>query len=114
MNDDELGIMSDDHHPGGPSDAEADLLRLTELRGIMAAVRERRWSEVKTAYQRAQALAGPSDDPLIRTIGLLADQVSTIESALERAAARRPGARRDRGTESGPGRPPCALELSGA
>ncbi|MFC9972073.1 hypothetical protein ACFVH6_14400 [Spirillospora sp. NPDC127200] len=110
MNDDELGIMTDDHHPGGPMDADADLLKLAELRGIMAAVRERRWTEVKAAYQ---AMTGPFDDPLIRTIGLLADRVSAIESALERAAAHRPGTRRERGTGNDP-EPVCVLELSGA
>ncbi|WP_067485496.1 hypothetical protein [Actinomadura hibisca] len=92
--DDEPEIMIYDHHPDGPPpSAEPDLLKLTELRGIMAAVRDRRWTEVKTAYQRVQALTGPSNDPLARTagtIGLLADRVGAIESALERAAASPP------------------------
>ncbi|MFC9972072.1 DNA repair ATPase [Spirillospora sp. NPDC127200] len=95
MNDAELETLIDDHYLGEAQtltgDAEANLLKLAELRGTMTAAQHRRWTEVKTAYRRAQALGGPSDDPLTRAIGaigLLADRVGAIESAIERAAAR--------------------------
>ncbi|WP_067485498.1 DNA repair ATPase [Actinomadura hibisca] len=94
MNDDELEATIDDHYQGEAqtltTDTEANLLKLSELRGILTEPQHHRWTEVKTAYQRTQALGGPADDPLTRAVGalaLLADRVGAIESAIERAIA---------------------------
>lgn len=50
--------------------------------------------ELKNAQVRDQSLGGPDDDPLTRTVGalgLLADRVAAVESAINRAAdPRRP------------------------
>ncbi|MBB2909879.1 MoxR-like ATPase [Streptosporangium becharense] len=92
MNDAELEAVIDDHYLGEAqtltSGAEANLLKLAELRGTMTAGQAERWAEVKAGYLRARALGGSGDDPVNRAVGavgLLADQVS---SAIERAADR--------------------------
>ncbi|MER6175793.1 DNA repair ATPase [Streptosporangium sp. NPDC001681] len=92
MNDAELEAVIDDHYLGEAqtltSGAEANLLKLAELRGTLTAEQAARWTEVKTAYLRSQALGGAEDDPMTRAVGavgLLADRVST---AIEHAADR--------------------------
>ncbi|SEN04748.1 DNA repair ATPase [Nonomuraea pusilla] len=82
MNDDELEALIDDHYLGEAqtltSDAEANLLKLAELRGRLTPAQAERWAEVKAAYLRDKALGGPADDPVTRAvgaIGLLADRV---------------------------------------
>ncbi|MGW1157499.1 DNA repair ATPase [Streptomyces sp. NPDC002519] len=92
MNDAELAAVIDDHFTaeaqtltGG---AEANLLKLAELRGTLTAEGAARWTEVKTPYVRAQVLGGPAEDPFTRAVaalGLLADRVAAVESAITRA-----------------------------
>jgi hypothetical protein len=91
MNDDELEALIDDHYVGEAqtlaSGAEANLLKLAELRGRMTAEQAARWAEVKRAYLREQALGGADDDPMSRAVGavgLLADRVGEIRTAIER------------------------------
>jgi hypothetical protein len=95
MNDAELEILIDDHYLGEAqtltSGAEANLLKLAELRGTMTPEQVRRWAEVKTAYLRSQSLGGAEDDPMARAVGavgLLADRVGAVEEAIGRAADR--------------------------
>ncbi|MFG1874170.1 DNA repair ATPase [Sphaerisporangium sp. NPDC049003] len=94
-NDGELEALIDDHYAGEAQTltggAEANLLKLAELRGTMTAGQARRWAEVKAGYLRARALGGRDDDPMSRAVGavgLLADRVGAVESAIERAAHR--------------------------
>ncbi|MBB6118437.1 DNA repair ATPase [Nocardiopsis algeriensis] len=91
MNDDEVEAVVDDHYLGEAqtltSGAEANLLKLAELRGVMTPEQKERWAAVKAAYRRTQALGGAEDDPLTRAIGamgLLADRVGEISTALDR------------------------------
>jgi hypothetical protein len=93
MNDAELAAVIDDHYTAEAqtltTGAEANLLKLAELRGTLTTEEETRWAEVKTAYVRAQTLGGPEDAPLTRAVaalGLLADRISAVESAINRAA----------------------------
>ncbi|GAA3844712.1 DNA repair ATPase [Sphaerisporangium flaviroseum] len=95
MNDAELEALIDDHYLGEAQTltggAEANLLKLAELRGTMSDEQARRWAEVKAGYLRARALGGEQDDPMSRAVGavgLLADRVGAVESAIERAARR--------------------------
>jgi hypothetical protein len=95
MNDAELDAAIDDHYLGEAqtltSGAEANLLKLAELRGRLTAGQARRWAEVKESYLRAKALGGSGDDPVARAVGavgLLADRVGAVESAIDRAADR--------------------------
>ena len=93
MNDAELAALIDDHYTAEAqtltTGAEANLLKLAELRGTLTAEQAARWAEVKAAYVRTQALGGPEGDPLTRAVaalGLLADRIAAVESAINRAA----------------------------
>ncbi|MEV6199062.1 DNA repair ATPase [Streptomyces sp. NPDC051771] len=92
MNDAELAAAVDDHYTAEAqtltTDAEANLLKLAELRGTLTPALAARWAEVTTAHARARALGGASDDPLSRAVaalGLLADRITAVETAITRA-----------------------------
>ncbi|MEU6550337.1 DNA repair ATPase [Streptomyces sp. NPDC046915] len=89
MNEAELAAVVDDHYRAEAqalaSGAEAGLLRLAEIRGRLSAGQAARWAELKAAYARAEAAGTPDGDPLTRavaTLGLLADRVAAVESAI--------------------------------
>ncbi|WP_440900622.1 AAA family ATPase, partial [Actinosynnema sp.] len=89
MDEAELEAVLDDHYLGEAqtltSGAEANLLKLAELRGALDGERARRWAEVKAGYLRERALGG-GDDPLTRAVGavgLLADRVEEVRKAIE-------------------------------
>lgn len=93
MNDTELAAVLDDHYTAEAqtltTGAEANLLKLAELRGTLTTEQTLRWAQVKAAYLRAQALGGTEEAPLTRAVaalGLLADRISAVESAIDRAA----------------------------
>ena len=93
MNDAELEAVIDDHYRGEAqtltTGAEANLLKLAELRGRLTPEQARRWAEVKSAFVREQALGGDGDDPMSRAVGavgLLADRVGGVEKAIGRLA----------------------------
>ncbi|MEU0369678.1 DNA repair ATPase [Streptomyces sp. NPDC006283] len=92
MNDAELAAVIDDHYTAEAqtltTDAEANLLKLAVLRGALTTSQAARWSEVTTAYLRSQALGGAGEDPLSRAVaalGLLADRITAVETAITRA-----------------------------
>ncbi|WP_371589884.1 DNA repair ATPase [Streptomyces virginiae] len=92
MNDAELTALVDDHYAAEAqtltTEAEANRLKLAALRGTLTAPQATRWAEITASYVRAQALGGRDDDPLIRAVaalGLLADRVAAVESAINRA-----------------------------
>ncbi|MEV0280388.1 DNA repair ATPase [Streptomyces sp. NPDC050610] len=106
MNDAELTAVIDDHYSGEAqtltTGAEANLLKLAELRGTLGPEQAARWAEIKTSYVRTQALGGADEDPRVRTLaalGLLADRIAAVESAIVRAAV--PPAARHRGNGAG-------------
>ncbi len=86
MNARELEAALDDHYRAESqtltSDAEANLLKLSELRGTLAAAEADRWTEVKAAYQRSRTLAGNTEDPSVGALLHLADKLAAIEKAL--------------------------------
>ncbi|MEV0714159.1 DNA repair ATPase [Asanoa sp. NPDC050611] len=89
MNDEELETVLDDHYLGEAQTlaaaAEANLLKLAELRGRLSAAQAQRWAAVKAAYLRQKALGGADDDPMARAVGavgLVADRIGAIEAAL--------------------------------
>nr|WP_187361116.1 DNA repair ATPase [Phytoactinopolyspora mesophila] len=95
MNEDELEAMVDDHYVGEAqtltSGAEANLLKMAELRGRLTPEQADRWEEVKAGFLRAQALGGSEEDPMSRAvgaIGLLADRVGGIENAIAQVTER--------------------------
>nr|WP_234366348.1 DNA repair ATPase [Streptomyces albireticuli] len=92
MTDAELEAVVDDHYAGEArtlaADAEANLLKLAELRGTLTPEQAARRQEINAAYVRVHALGGPEADPLTRAVaalGLLADRVSAVEAAISRA-----------------------------
>jgi hypothetical protein len=94
MNDTELAALIDDHYTAEAqtltTGAEANLLKLAELRGTLTAEQALRWAELKTVYVRTRTLGGPDDEPLTRaiaTLGLLADRIAGVETAITRATA---------------------------
>ncbi|MEV0133293.1 DNA repair ATPase [Dactylosporangium sp. NPDC050688] len=96
MNDAELEAAIDDHYAGEAQTltdgAEANLLKLAELRGRQSEAQVLRWAEVKAGYVRRLALGGSEDDSLTRAVaavGVLADRIGGVESAIDRAAASR-------------------------
>ncbi|MEU9571070.1 DNA repair ATPase [Streptomyces massasporeus] len=93
MNDAELAALIEDHYRAEAqtltTGAEANLLKLAELRGTLTAEQTARWTELQAAYVRTQSLGGPEDDPLARAVcalGLLADRIAAVESAINRAS----------------------------
>ncbi len=89
MNDAELESVISDHYLGEAqtltSGAEANLLKLGELRGTLSAAEAARWAEVKAGFLREKALGGAEDDPMSRAVGavgLLADKVGAVEAAI--------------------------------
>ncbi len=95
LSDEELEAVVDDHYVGEAqtlaAGAEANLLKLAELRGRLTPEQARRWAEVKAGHLRASALGGASDDPVDRAVGalgLLADQVGGVAAAIGRATDR--------------------------
>ncbi|MEV0649235.1 DNA repair ATPase [Phytomonospora sp. NPDC050363] len=93
MNDAEVEAVIDDHYLGEAqtltSGAEANLLKLAELRGRLTPEQAARWAEVKEAYLRSRALGGDGDDPVSRAVGavgLLADRVGSVEKAIREAS----------------------------
>ncbi|MGW6284316.1 DNA repair ATPase [Streptomyces sp. NPDC055107] len=93
MNDDELSAVVDDHYAGEAqtltTGAEANLLKLAALRGTLTAEQAERWAAITASYVRTQALGGPDGDPMTRAVaalGLLADRMAAVETAIRRAA----------------------------
>ncbi|WP_157865295.1 AAA family ATPase, partial [Streptomyces prasinopilosus] len=76
MNDAELSAVVDDHYAAEAqtltTGAEANLLKLAELRGTLTAEQAGRWAEVKAAHVRTRALGGPDGDALTRAVAALA------------------------------------------
>ncbi|WP_258177236.1 DNA repair ATPase [Streptomyces solincola] len=89
----ELAAVVDDHYTAQAATlaagAEADLLKLAALRGPLTARQAARWAEITAAHARERALGGAGDDAAARAVaalGLLADRVAAVESAITRAA----------------------------
>ncbi|MFJ2733829.1 DNA repair ATPase [Streptomyces sp. NPDC087317] len=106
MNDTELSAVLDDHFTAEAqtltTGAEANLLKLAELRGALTPLQATRWAELKSAHIRAQALGGPAGDPLTRAtaaLALLTDRMGAIEAALTGRTASRARHAAEPGTE---------------
>ena len=93
MNDAELAAVIGDHYTAEAqtltTGAEADLLKLAELRGTLGDQQALRWAETKAAYVRTRAPGGPEGDQLSRAVaalGLLGDRIAAVERAINRVA----------------------------
>ncbi len=79
MTEDEVEEILDAHYTAESQSltgaAEANLLKLAQLRGKMTPTQETRWNEIITVFQRKQRLGGGDDDPVARVVAAI-DQVS--------------------------------------
>ncbi|MET7487611.1 DNA repair ATPase [Streptomyces sp. NPDC005538] len=96
MNSRELSAVLDDHYAAEAQTlgvgAEANLLKLGELRGTLSGEQAVRWGELKAAYGRERGAA--EGDPLSRAVvalGVLAERVGAVEAAITRAGGRAGG-----------------------
>lgn len=82
MNDEELQALIDDHYTGEAqtltTGAEANLLKLAEIRGRMSKEQKERWQEITREFQRRNMLGG-DDDPIARVASPLAGLVQKLE-----------------------------------
>jgi hypothetical protein len=90
----DVDALIDDHYAGeartlGPH-AEANLLKLAELRGGHSPEQAARWAHVSAAYRRGQLPGGGADDPVARAVGAITALTDRLEAAILRAAAGTP------------------------
>ncbi|MGW1557760.1 DNA repair ATPase [Streptomyces sp. NPDC002144] len=95
MNAEELSAVLDDHYRAEAqtltTDAEANLLKLAELRGTLTPEQASCWAELKKAHVRTRTLGGPDTDALTRAVaalGLLAERMGAVEAAIRSAGSR--------------------------
>lgn len=100
MNDAELAAVIDDHYAGEAqtltTGAESNLLKLAALRGTLTSEQADRWAAITASYVRTQALGGPDSGPMTRAVaalGLLADRIAAVESAIRRSSGPITGAK---------------------
>ena len=93
MNEKELIALIDDHYNGEAqtltTGAEANLLKLAEMRDRQSPKQKERWDEIKRSFARVQAMGGADDDPAVKLVGqlgLMSDRLSDIDRAIQRAA----------------------------
>ncbi|MEX3100505.1 MULTISPECIES: DNA repair ATPase [unclassified Streptomyces] len=88
MNDSELDATIDDHFLAEAqtltTGAEANLLKLAELRGTLSGDLAERWEAVKAAYVPPGGI--DSMGKAIAALGLLAERITAVEEAIDRAA----------------------------
>lgn len=93
MNDEELEALITDHYASEAqtltSGAEANLLKLAELRGRLTEPEAARWNEIKREFRRLQVVGGGDEDPAARATSALAavaGHLDGIRAAVESAA----------------------------
>ncbi|MFJ7779287.1 DNA repair ATPase [Streptomyces yangpuensis] len=91
MNDAELNAVIDDHYTAEAqtltTGAEANLLKLSALRGSLSPRQAARWEEMTTSYVRGRQADGTGGNPLIRAVAaldLIADRLAAVEGALRK------------------------------
>lgn len=104
MNDDEVHALILDHYRNESqtltADAEANLLKLRELLGVLTPAESKRWDEIRSTFRRNQLTRGTGDDdPAGRIVGQLSafgagleNIQRTLADGLEKAAADRDAA----------------------
>ncbi|MDN3637705.1 DNA repair ATPase [Simiduia curdlanivorans] len=87
MNDAELMQMIADHYLGEAqlltTGAEANLLKLAELRGNMTELQAERWQAIKKDFMRNKAMGGDDADAGGKIVAQLVDMVASVQSLRE-------------------------------
>ncbi|WP_227429791.1 DNA repair ATPase [Psychrobacter sp. I-STPA6b] len=80
MNKDELNQLIDDHYLGESqlltSGAESNLLKLSEMRGVMTESDAQRWAQIKADFLRNKAMGGDDADVGGRIVAQLVDMAN--------------------------------------
>jgi len=99
MNDTELARLVDDHYVGEAqtltTGAEANLLKLAEMRGLLDEDRAERWAGIRKEFARRKMMGSGDDDPVARVTGVLSameQRFEGIQGALEDSTAGLQGA----------------------
>ncbi len=91
MNAGEVEALLDDHYIAESQAltgaAEANLLKLAELRGQLQGEQSERWAEIKATFARKQRLGGGDTDPVTRVVAAI-DSVSEALQLQDPLAAR--------------------------
>ncbi len=91
MNDGEVEQLIRDHYAGESqnltSGAEANLLKLAELRGTASAEEKQRWQDIKGEVVRQKRMGGSGDDPVSRVTGTLSGLSADLAGIKEVLAA---------------------------
>ncbi|MFT7582511.1 MAG: MoxR-like ATPase, partial [Myxococcota bacterium] len=97
LNDVELEAILDDHYVGEAqtltTGAEANLLKLREMRGVLTDAQAERWADIKQEFVRQRSMGGAEDDPSTRVIGqlsLVVQELDAIRGAVAEAATQSP------------------------
>ncbi len=89
MSPEEIEALVDDHYSGEAqtltTGAEANLLKLAELRGVMTDEQTERWDEIRAAYQRVKLMGGSEDDPMVRVAGAVSGISDQLRSMAQRS-----------------------------
>ncbi|MFD9717797.1 DNA repair ATPase [Streptomyces sp. NPDC059076] len=84
MNDTELSAVIDDHYAAEArtltTDAEANLLKLAELRGLLDETGAARWERIKDVYVREAQ--GGELERAVAALGVLAQRLAGVEAAI--------------------------------
>jgi hypothetical protein len=84
MTDEEVETLVTDHYASESqtltTGAEANLLKLADLRGRLAAKEAERWHEIKREYQRHKRMGGSADDPVARLVGTISGVGSDLQA----------------------------------
>ena len=84
MNEKELNQLIDDHYLGESqlltSGAESNLLKLSEMRGVLTEAEAQRWAEIKADFLRNKAMGGEEGDTGGRIVAQLVDVVSGFKT----------------------------------
>jgi hypothetical protein len=93
MNEDELARLISDHYTAEAqtltAGAEANLLKLAELRGTSTPEQAKRWADIKAEFVRVKRMGGAGDDPVARVTGTLSGldaQLAGIREVILQAA----------------------------
>ncbi len=107
MNDDELEALIDDHYQGESqtltTGAEANILKLAQLRGRMTPEQRDRWDEIKRSYKRVQVMGASEDDPVTRVVGqiaLVSERLGDLGKTIQESADLRSAANGESDSES--------------
>jgi len=82
MTESEVEALIVDHYQGEAqtltTGAEANLLKLGELRGTLTPEQAERWEQIKDDFRRTQLMGGGDEDPVTRVTGVLSGVVQQL------------------------------------